>query len=306
MASAKVGPYGINIADSTFTGYERAAVRSATGNITVSKCSFAQKKTPAFELTDKVDQLVLVGNSFAGAFEVRGWEKDDSRIIREDKMAKSIPSISYSFSHSSKRMPAGTKIWDVCDFGAVCGGDEKPPAEDSTEAFHKALAAAGAAKGGTVYVPAGIYRIEGSLEVPTGVELRGSFEGAHYGNSTHRGTQLWVYGGKNSLAAPPLVTLRKGSGFKGFTVFYPEQGWTDGFRLQGFHRVLSRAGLDRLARRARGGPRQEVSAYGPHRIRMLGAQLHDRVLLERHRRDDGKERRSRGHRRDWRGPLVDA
>ena len=227
VASAKVGAYGINIADSTFTGYERAAVRSATGNITVSKCSFAQKKTPAFELTDKVDQLVLVGNSFAGAFEVRGWEKDDSRIIREDKMAKSIPSISYSFSHSSKRMPAGTKIWDVCDFGAVCGGDEKPPAEDSTEAFRKALAAAGAAKGGTVYVPAGIYRIEGSLEVPTGVELRGSFEGAHYGNSTHRGTQLWVYGGKNSIAAPPLVTLRKGSGFKGFTVFYPEQGWTD-------------------------------------------------------------------------------
>ncbi|MBE6383217.1 MAG: hypothetical protein E7049_09455 [Lentisphaerae bacterium] len=32
----------------------------------------------------------------------------------------------------------------------------------------RALAEAGAAKGGTVYAPAGIYRIDGSLEVPTG------------------------------------------------------------------------------------------------------------------------------------------
>ena len=75
VASAKVGPYGINVADCTFTGYERAALRSATGNITVSKCSFTQKKQPAFELTDKVDQLVLVGNSFSGPSDVKGWEK---------------------------------------------------------------------------------------------------------------------------------------------------------------------------------------------------------------------------------------
>ncbi len=227
IASAKTGPYGINVADCTFTGYERAALRSATGSITVSKCGFMQKRQPAFELTDKVDQLVLVGNSFSGPSDVRGWEKDDRRIIREDRMAKVIPSISYSFNHVPRRRPQGRGIWDVCDFGAARGTLEAIPSEDSTAAFQKALDAAAREKGGTVYVPAGIYRLEGALKVPTGVELRGSFEGAHYGNSTSAGTQLWVYGGKDRPSGQPLVTLSKGSGFKGFTVFYPEQGWID-------------------------------------------------------------------------------
>ena len=142
-------------------------------------------------------------------------------------MAKIVPSISYSFNHVPRRRPQGNGIWDVCDFGAARGTLEAIPREDSTAAFQKALDAA-RGKGGTVYVPAGIYRLDGALKVPTGVELRGSFEGAHYGNSTSAGTQLWVYGGKDRPSGQPLVTLSKGSGFKGFTVFYPEQGWIDG------------------------------------------------------------------------------
>ena len=227
IGSAKKGPYGINVAGCTFTGYERAAVRSAAGSVTASRCTFSQKGAPAFELTDDVRQLVLVGNAFAGGFEVKGWPDRDARIIRDDKSAKSVPSISFAFDHFPCRRPDGNRIWDVTDFGAKRGLDGKAPEEDSTSAFQKALDMAGQSKGGTVYVPAGIYRLEGSLRVPSGVELRGSFEGAHYGNSTDAGTQLWVYGNKDMPSGAAFVTLSRASGFKGFTVFYPEQGWTD-------------------------------------------------------------------------------
>ena len=105
---------------------------------------------------------------------------------------------------------------------------EKPPAADSTTAIQRALDQAGAAKGGTVYVPAGVYRVKGALRVPTGVELRGSFEGQHYGNSTSHGSQLWATGSVGNPDGPPLVTLAPGSGVRGLSVFYPDQGWVEG------------------------------------------------------------------------------
>ena len=227
VGSVKKGPYGLNFADCTFSDYERAAIRSATGSITVSKCTFAGNANTAFELTDEVDQLVMIGNTFKSGSKIGGWESGDPRIVRQEKADKSMLSVSYSFDHVPSRMPAGKGIWDVTDFGAKASTNGKPPEEDSTDAFQKALDRAGLSKGGTVYVPAGIYRLEGSLRVPYGVELRGSFEGAHYGNSTDVGTQLWVYGNKDRPTGAPFVTLARSSGFKGFTVFYPEQGWTD-------------------------------------------------------------------------------
>ena len=237
VGSVKKGPYGLNFSDCTFSGYERAAVRAATGSVTVSKCTFTGKSETAFELTEEVDQLVMVGNTFKSGSGVKGLASGDPRILREEKADKSMLSVSYTFNHVPSRMPAGRSVWDVTDFGAKAGMNGKPPEEDSTSAFQKALDAAGATKGGTVYVPAGIYRLEGSLRVPSGVELRGSFEGAHYGNSTDRGTQLWVYGNKDRPSGAPFVTLSRASGFKGFTVLYPEQGWTDSTEAMDVARV---------------------------------------------------------------------
>ena len=227
VASAKKGPYGVNLNDCTFDGYTQAGVRSSTGSITVTRSRFLAPRVPAFKMEDAVDQLVLVGNSFAARNVVTGCAANDPRIYRDDR-EKDVPAaMKYTFDHVPRRKPSASRVWDVAEFGAARGSYEEPPARDSTAAFQKALDAAGKARGGTVYVPAGIYRLDGALKVPHGVELRGCFSGAHYGNGTSAGTILWVYGGKDKPDAEPLVTLAPGSGFRGFTVFYPEQGWTD-------------------------------------------------------------------------------
>ena len=128
-------------------------IKTKWGIIGESEAAFQElSRFLAFEanvtiLTDKVEQLVLVGNSFSSPLEINGWEKDDRRIIREDKMAKAIPSISYSFNHVPRRRPQGKGIWDVCDFGATRGTLEAIPGEDSTAAFQKALDAAAREKG---------------------------------------------------------------------------------------------------------------------------------------------------------------
>lgn len=228
VGSMKEGPYAVNFADCTFSGYSRAAVRAAAGSVICSRCTFRETDKSAFEMSDAVVQLVAAGNKFKAPFKVDGWNAGDERIFRDDAETGPTGAISYAFDHVSTRKPATKLVFDVLDSGAVRGTIEAPPAEDSTAAFQRALDRVGAAKGGTVYVPAGVYRLEGSLVVPSGVELRGSFEGAHYGNGTHVGTQLWAYGGKNRPEGAPLVTMRKGSGLKGFTIYYPDQGWTNG------------------------------------------------------------------------------
>lgn len=81
--------------------------------------------------------------------------------------------------------------------------------------------------GGVVYIPAGLYRFEGPVSVPAGVELRGSSSVAtrcQGGNSS--GTLIYsVYG--YSDGDRPLVTLGEGSGISGLRFDYPENAPED-------------------------------------------------------------------------------
>lgn len=117
-------------------------------------------------------------------------------------------------------------LYSVLDFGA--SGDGKC---DETEAFQRALDCAGE-KGGIVYAPPGKYRFRGSLTVPVGVTLQGSFGSvpAHNGNRDAGlpkpgdfGTVLMPTGGRGSEEGPAFLTLKTNATLKGVLVYYPEQ-----------------------------------------------------------------------------------
>ena len=71
-----------------------------------------------------------------------------------------------------------TDLFNVRDFGAKGDGET-----DDTAAFQRALDAAGAARGGVVRAPRGIYYFAGHLNVPKAVTLAGVWESvpAHNG-----------------------------------------------------------------------------------------------------------------------------
>ena len=214
--------YCINFNGCTFSDWKDSAISQVRGNLVASNCKFEGKG--AIRPGENLSQIVLSGNTFAGeAFAVK---PSANTVLSRDDGEKGVANLSYDIPALKEREFKG-KVFDVSDYGAVAGKPEDIPAKDSSPAFAAALAAAGKAGGGTVYVPAGVYRIARGLKVPSGVELRGSFEAQHYGNSTHRGTQLYAYAGKDEPASAPLVTLEPNSGVGGFTVFYPEQGITD-------------------------------------------------------------------------------
>jgi len=95
---------------------------------------------------------------------------------------------------------------------------------DCTAAFQKALDATGNAGGGIVFVPAGTFRINGTLTIPDNVTLEGVNRAPVRGVTPDKGgTVLLAFAGKDSLEGPPFILMNENSVLKGLTIFYPEQ-----------------------------------------------------------------------------------
>ncbi len=75
-------------------------------------------------------------------------------------------------------------------------------------------------------VPAGKYRFDGSLTIPEGVALKGSWQGPHL-PLVDRGSTLSVYGGHGDEKAAPFISMLSNTLVEGFTIYYPEQRIAD-------------------------------------------------------------------------------
>ncbi len=94
---------------------------------------------------------------------------------------------------------------------------------DDTAAIQAALDTQGKT-GGEVFLPPGQYLVRGSLRVPTGVILRGSWDAPHHG-AWDKGTTLAVTGGRGQEDGPTAVELAESSSIQGVTMVWPEQKW---------------------------------------------------------------------------------
>jgi len=131
-------------------------------------------------------------------------------------------------SKSEKKLNAGgmpienlaAEMVNTKNYGVVDDGKR-----DNTVALQKALNAA-RAKGPICYLPAGHYRLDGSLVVPAGVTLCGASGGVPH--SEHPiGTVLLAYGGKGNADGEPLVTLKPNAVIRDLIIHYPEQTLPD-------------------------------------------------------------------------------
>jgi len=137
------------------------------------------------------------------------------------------------------KKPAGTTFIDVTQAPynvqwAVRTRFPKDPASctvaDATPGIQAALDAAGTAGGGIVFLRPGHYRIDGSLTVPSGVELAGA---ANISSApSGAGATLEIYANHNNQAGPSPVILNANSGIRGIAFNYPRQTMCDNVTLQ--------------------------------------------------------------------------
>ncbi len=122
------------------------------------------------------------------------------------------------------REPARTNLYVVTDPAWGAQGDGMT---DDSGAIQAALDAAGAAGGGIVFLPGGQYKLLGPLDVPGGVELRGTYELRHRTwpgqDGLPKGAILQPYAGQSDTNGPPAVALEANSGLVGVTISYESQ-----------------------------------------------------------------------------------
>lgn len=117
--------------------------------------------------------------------------------------------------------PAGPGVVDATRFGVK--GDGRT---DDTAALQSALDAAAARGGGEVHLPAGQYRLDGTLTIPPGATLSGVWRTPHF-STPGVGTTLLAFAGKGKEDGPPLIAMKTNTAVRGLTVFYPEQTASD-------------------------------------------------------------------------------
>ena len=211
----------------------RPALDVAEGRLILGGCSFAaraNKQNVHARLAKGVASAIVIGNTFAvGPDIVNDGSPNPNIIIDHSPMRlQGLPITEYAFAPRPK--PARTEadslyVVTSAPFGAAGDG-----AKDDTAAVQSALDAAGKAGGGTVYLPGGLYRVDGHLSVPAGVELRGIHDTPTYTFAARSVLLAYVKGDQGKEDGPPFITLNSdeakgGSGVRGVAVFYPEQDY---------------------------------------------------------------------------------
>jgi hypothetical protein len=196
-----VGPGVFNVVNSTLLGSTQCVLGASATRVALTGCHFSPSQN-----------IVNSGSS--------------NRVIVDGRrsISNALPMVEWTniVSDYLSRKPAKTNLFVATSFGATGNG-----ASDDTAAIQNTLSAAGANGGGIVYLPGGKYRLTGTLDVPTGVELRGPYELRHRtwpGPDGHaKGAVLQPYGGQGTINGPVAVALEANSGLVGVTISYETQ-----------------------------------------------------------------------------------
>ncbi len=97
---------------------------------------------------------------------------------------------------------------------------------DYTPVLQSLCDAMSMAGGGTVYVPAGHYRFDGDLILPTGVTICGDWQNPDE-HPAIDGTVFEVYGNRDNVDGAPFIKMKSTSMISNVAFWYPEQSLTD-------------------------------------------------------------------------------
>ena len=116
------------------------------------------------------------------------------------------------------------------DLPRATGFNNNRPAIDVSAELQVSLDAVAAAGGGTVYLPGGRYLVNNPVIIPTGVELRGTWDVQHHTQSGGSAIFTNYDGGRLSENNASLIQLQAGAGIRGIKVVQANQ-IEDGFTV---------------------------------------------------------------------------
>lgn len=200
-----------------FGKYSDYALKINNGNVLLSQCHF-----------ENDDKHVYLGMNMRTLKSVNSGHKQRLKINNHSNDAKIeiITDKKYAFEPIPKRLktniiahprPVSNQVLKA-DFSRATGFNNQRPVKDISSELQSALDALKASGGGTLYLPAGRYLVDKPIKIPSGVELRGSWDVQHH--TQNGGTAIFTNydGGDAGENAPSLIQLETNAGIRGITL----------------------------------------------------------------------------------------
>ena len=200
-----------------FGKYSDYALKINNGNVLLSQCHF-----------ENADKHVYLGMNMRTLKSVNSGHKQRLKINNHSNDAKIeiITDKKYAFEPIPKGLktniiahprPVSNQVLKA-DFSRATGFNNQRPVKDISSELQSALDALKASGGGTLYLPAGRYLVDKPIKIPSGVELRGSWDVQHH--TQNGGTAIFTNydGGDAGENAPSLIQLETNPGIRGNTL----------------------------------------------------------------------------------------
>ncbi|BBI31712.1 glycoside hydrolase family 55 protein [Cohnella abietis] len=190
------------------------------GSLILGETKFSQPKGHLL-LEEAVASVNALNSGFDNKLDIENHSlKAEVKVLQDSQVQlKKLPQ-AVKLDIAMQPKPTTALLFDVT---ASPYDADRTGQKDVSAAIKMALEDAGASGGGTVYLPAGTYRIQQSLTVPSGVELRGSWDVPHH--TIGGGTVIFTNHGENDAQASPFISLAKSAGIRGLNIYYDGQNW---------------------------------------------------------------------------------
>jgi hypothetical protein len=201
----------------TFSHAGEYALKINNGNVLLTQSEF-KKHTGHVFLGADVNTLKSVNSGYHGKLEIKNDSKSANVEINNSKkyLVDLIPKNVITDINVHPR-PASNNVLKVA-LPRAMGVNNEQPTEDVSAPLQKALNEVKAAGGGTLYLPGGRYLVNSPIKIPSGVELRGTWDVQHHTQSGGVGIFTTYAGGAAGEKGPSLIQLAEGAGIRGLTL----------------------------------------------------------------------------------------
>jgi len=207
----------ISFESCTFSNYSEYALKINNGNVLLTQSEF-KKTTGHVFLGSDVNTLKSVNSGYNGKLEIKNESKSAKVEINNGK--------EYSFDPIPKNIITNIKVHPKpasnnvlkADLPRATGFNNEQPTEDVSAQLQKALNEVKAAGGGTLYLPGGRYLVNNHIKIPSGVELRGTWDVQHHTQNGGVGLFTNYDGGAAGEKGASLIQLSEGSGIRGLSI----------------------------------------------------------------------------------------
>ena len=206
----------ISFENCTFDDYSDYALRINRGNVLLTQSDF--KKPDGHVILGKnTHTLQSVNSGYNGRLDINNKSQSARVEIKNGEEYRFDPVPGNIKTNIEKHpRPASNRVLKA-DLPRATGFNNDRPSEDVSAQLQSALNQVSDAGGGTVYLPAGRYLVNDPVRIPSGVELRGSWDVQHHTQSG--GTALFTTysGGAAGENGPSLIQLEADAGIRGVT-----------------------------------------------------------------------------------------